>query len=51
MATPLMTDNTNIKLSQFFGGKRIGTYDRLGTAKYDQQNGAAVSPDPVAHHP
>jgi RHS repeat-associated protein len=39
--TPLMTDNNNIKLSQFFGHKRIGTYDRLGTAKYNQQNGAA----------
>jgi len=41
--TPLMTDNTNIKLSQFFGSKRIGTFDRLGTAKYDQQNGAPMS--------
>jgi len=40
--TPLMTDNTNIKLSQFFGSKRIGTYDRLGTAKYDQQNSAPM---------
>ncbi len=38
-----MTDNTNVKLSTFFGGKRIGTYDRLGTAKYDQQNGGAMS--------
>jgi len=33
--TPEMTDNTNVKLSTFFGSKRIGTYDRLGTAKYN----------------
>jgi RHS repeat-associated protein len=33
--TPVMTDNTNVKLSTFFGSKRIGAYDRLGTAKYN----------------
>ena len=41
--TPVMTDNTSVKLSTFFGSKRIGTYDRLGTAKFDQQNGGAMS--------
>ena len=34
-STPVMTDNSNVKLSTFFGSKRIGTYDRLGTAKYN----------------
>jgi RHS repeat-associated protein len=33
--TPVMTDNSNVKLSTFFGSKRIGAYDRLGTAKYN----------------
>ena len=41
--TPEMTDSANVKLSTFFGSKRIGTYDRLGTAKFDQQNGGAMS--------
>jgi RHS repeat-associated protein len=40
---PEMTDNGNIKLAVFFGSKRLGTFDRLGTAKYDQQNGVAIS--------
>jgi hypothetical protein len=30
-----MTDNTGIKLATFFRSKRIGTYDRLGTAKFN----------------
>lgn len=41
--TPVMTDNSNVKLSTFFGSKRIGAYDRLGSAKYDEQNGGAMS--------
>ncbi len=32
---PQMSDNTGIKLSTFFGSKRIGTYDRLGSAKFN----------------
>jgi RHS repeat-associated protein len=41
--TPVMTDNSNVKLSTFFGRKRLGTFDRLGTAKYDQQNSLTMS--------
>ena len=43
MTNPQMTDNTGIKLATFFGGKRLGTYDRLGTAKFNQQNSLAQS--------
>ncbi len=32
---PQMSDNTGIKLSTFFGSKRLGTYDRLGSAKFN----------------
>ncbi len=32
---PQMWDNTGIKLATFFGGKRLGTYDRLGSAKFN----------------
>jgi hypothetical protein len=38
--TPEMTNST-VLLATFFGHKRVGTYDRLGSAKYNQQNGAA----------
>lgn len=41
--TPEMTDNTKLRLSTRFGSKRIETLDGLGTAKCDQQNGAAMS--------
>jgi hypothetical protein len=30
-----MTDNSNVKLATFFGVKRVGTLDRLGSAKFN----------------
>jgi RHS repeat-associated protein len=39
---PEMTNST-VLLAQFFGHKRVGTYDRLGSAKYNQQNNQAQS--------
>jgi RHS repeat-associated protein len=38
--TPEMVDWSNPVLAVFFGSKRIGTFDRLGTAKYNQNNAA-----------
>jgi RHS repeat-associated protein len=40
--TPEMTNST-VLLATFFGRKRVGTYDRLGSAKYNQSNNAAQS--------
>jgi hypothetical protein len=40
--TPEMTNST-VLLAQFFGRKRVGTYDRLGSAKYNQSNNQAQS--------
>jgi RHS repeat-associated protein len=40
--TPEMTNST-VLLATFFGHKRVGTYDRLGSAKYNQSNNAAQS--------
>jgi hypothetical protein len=37
--TPEMTNST-VLLATFFGRKRIGTFDRLGSAKYNQNNAA-----------
>ena len=37
MTNPQMTDNTGIKLATFFGSKRLGTYDRLGSAKFNSK--------------
>ena len=34
--TPEMTNST-VQLATFFGHKRIGTFDRLGSAKYNQR--------------
>ena len=39
---PEMTNST-VQLATFFGHKRIGTFDRLGSAKYNQQNNQAQS--------
>ena len=39
--SPEMTNSTTL-LATFFGGKRVGTFDRLGSAKYNA-NGAAQS--------
>ena len=36
---PEMTNST-VLLATFFGRKRVGTYDRLGSAKYNQNNAA-----------
>src|ERR1039457_4422236 len=38
--TPEMVDWSNPVLAVFFGSKRIGTFDRLGSAKYNQNNAA-----------
>jgi RHS repeat-associated protein len=35
--------NSTVLLATFFGSKRVGTYDRLGSAKYNQQNNQAQS--------
>ncbi len=40
--TPEMTNST-VLLAQFFGRKRVGVFDRLGSAKYNQSNNAAQS--------
>jgi RHS repeat-associated protein len=40
--TPEMTNST-VLLATFFGHKRVGTYDRLGSAKYNQSNNQAQS--------
>jgi RHS repeat-associated protein len=39
---PEMTNSTTL-LATFFGHKRVGTFDRLGSAKYNQSNNAAQS--------
>jgi hypothetical protein len=39
---PAMTNST-VLLAQFFGGKRVGVFDRLGSAKYNQSNNQAQS--------
>jgi RHS repeat-associated protein len=39
---PEMTNSAAL-LATFFGSKRVGTYDRLGSAKYNQQSNAAQS--------
>ena len=40
--TPEMTNST-VLLATFFGHKRVGVFDRLGSAKYNQSNNAAQS--------
>jgi RHS repeat-associated protein len=40
--TPEMTNST-VLLATFFGHKRVGVYDRLGSAKYNQSNNQAQS--------
>jgi RHS Repeat len=40
--TPEMTNST-VLLATFFVHKRVGVFDRLGSAKYNQSNGAAQS--------
>jgi RHS repeat-associated protein len=40
--SPEMTNST-VLLAQFFGHKRVGVLDRLGSAKYNQQNNQAQS--------
>ena len=35
--------NSTVLLATFFGHKRVGTYDRLGSAKYNQSNNMAQS--------
>jgi RHS repeat-associated protein len=40
--TPEMTNST-VLLAQFFGHKRVGVFDRFGSAKYNQSNNAAQS--------
>jgi RHS repeat-associated protein len=39
---PEMTNST-VLLAQFFGHKRVGVFDRLGSAKYNQSNNQAQS--------
>jgi RHS repeat-associated protein len=39
---PEMTNSATL-LAIFFGSKRVGTFDRLGSAKYNQQNALAQS--------
>ena len=39
---PAMTNST-VLLATFFGHKRVGVFDRLGSAKYNQSNNAAQS--------
>ena len=40
--TPEMTNST-VLLATFFGHKRVGVFDRLGSAKYNQSNNEAQS--------